>query len=134
MAVASEVLNCSFCGKSQHSVSKLIAGPAVFICNECVALCVDILDEEMNIGEVIDKIARSQAVASEPPQINDPDSLSDDELLAEVVRIHRSHDKVDRTVSEVVQKLRARGLSWSRIGEALGMTKQSAWERFSGED
>lgn len=134
MAVAGDVMSCSFCGKSQHSVSKLIAGPAVFICNECVALCVEILDEEMNIGEVIDRAARSRAASSEPAQINDPDGLSDDDLLAEVVRIHRSHDKVDRTVSEVVQKLRTRGVSWSRIGEALGMTKQSAWERFSGED
>ena len=35
-------LYCSFCGKSQHDVRKLIAGPTVFICNECVALCADI--------------------------------------------------------------------------------------------
>lgn len=134
MSVASQLSSCSFCGKSQDTVSKLIAGPAVFICNECVGLCVEILDEELNIGEVIDKIARSRGSSKEPPQINDPDSLSDEDLLAEVVRIHRSHENVDRTVSEVVQKLRIRGLSWSRIGEALGMTKQSAWERFSGED
>ncbi|HEY1097009.1 MAG TPA: ATP-dependent Clp protease ATP-binding subunit ClpX [Alphaproteobacteria bacterium] len=39
-------LYCSFCGKSQHEVRKLIAGPNVFICNECVELCVDIIREE----------------------------------------------------------------------------------------
>lgn len=39
-------LYCSFCGKSQHEVKKLIAGPNVFICNECVELCVDIIREE----------------------------------------------------------------------------------------
>ncbi len=39
-------LYCSFCGKSQHEVRKLIAGPTVFICNECVELCVDIIREE----------------------------------------------------------------------------------------
>ncbi len=39
-------LYCSFCGKSQHEVKKLIAGPTVFICNECVELCVDIIREE----------------------------------------------------------------------------------------
>jgi ATP-dependent Clp protease ATP-binding subunit ClpX len=39
-------LYCSFCGKSQHEVKKLIAGPAVFICNECVELCLDIIREE----------------------------------------------------------------------------------------
>ncbi len=39
-------LYCSFCGKSQHEVKKLIAGPTVFICNECVELCTDIIREE----------------------------------------------------------------------------------------
>lgn len=39
-------LYCSFCGKSQHEVPKLIAGPTVFICNECIELCVSILQEE----------------------------------------------------------------------------------------
>ena len=40
------LLRCSFCGKSQYEVTKLIAGPTVFICNECIALCGDILKEE----------------------------------------------------------------------------------------
>ena len=39
-------LYCSFCGKSQHEVKKLIAGPTVFICDECVELCMDIIKEE----------------------------------------------------------------------------------------
>src|SRR3978361_1467456 len=39
-------LYCSFCGKSQHEVRKLIAGPTVFICDECVELCLDIIREE----------------------------------------------------------------------------------------
>ena len=39
-------LFCSFCGKSQHEVRKLIAGPTVFICDECVELCMDIIREE----------------------------------------------------------------------------------------
>jgi ATP-dependent Clp protease ATP-binding subunit ClpX len=39
-------LLCSFCGKSQHEVRKLIAGPTVFICDECVELCMDIIGEE----------------------------------------------------------------------------------------
>src|SRR5215813_1340355 len=40
------VLYCSFCGKSQHEVRKLIAGPTVFVCDECVELCMDIISEE----------------------------------------------------------------------------------------
>ncbi len=46
-------LYCSFCGKSQHEVRKLIAGPTVFICDECVELCMDIIREESSPpGEV----------------------------------------------------------------------------------
>lgn len=50
MATKSEdekLLYCSFCGKSQHEVKKLIAGPSVFICDECVDLCNDIIKEEI---------------------------------------------------------------------------------------
>lgn len=36
-------LHCSFCGKSQHAVAKLIAGPKVFICDECVGICITVL-------------------------------------------------------------------------------------------
>ncbi|MEN8163229.1 MAG: ATP-dependent Clp protease ATP-binding subunit ClpX [Acidobacteriota bacterium] len=41
-----DVLRCSFCGKSQHEVKKLIAGPTVYICNECVEVCLDIIAED----------------------------------------------------------------------------------------
>ena len=41
-----KLLYCSFCGKSQHEVRKLIAGPSVFVCDECVELCNDIIREE----------------------------------------------------------------------------------------
>ncbi|MBP8065471.1 MAG: ATP-dependent Clp protease ATP-binding subunit ClpX, partial [Aeromonadaceae bacterium] len=42
-----KLLYCSFCGKSQHEVRKLIAGPSVYICDECVDLCNDIISEEI---------------------------------------------------------------------------------------
>ncbi|MAH60926.1 MAG: ATP-dependent Clp protease ATP-binding subunit ClpX [Legionellales bacterium] len=45
-----ELLSCSFCNKNQDEVKKLIAGPGVYICNECVDLCVDILHEEVDKG------------------------------------------------------------------------------------
>ena len=71
-------LYCSFCGKSQHEVRKLIAGPTVFICDECVELCMDIIREEtkssliksgdgvptpMNICKVLDDYVIGQDVA-----------------------------------------------------------------------
>ena len=46
------LLYCSFCGKSQHEVRKLIAGPSVFICDECVELCNDIIREEIQDSSV----------------------------------------------------------------------------------
>ena len=44
-------LKCSFCGKSQEQVRKLIAGPGVYICDECIDLCNEILDEELVEGQ-----------------------------------------------------------------------------------
>jgi len=46
-----KVLHCSFCGKSQHEVRKLIAGPSVYVCNECVELCNEIIHEEAPDGQ-----------------------------------------------------------------------------------
>src|ERR1035437_7540782 len=43
-----KLLYCSFCGKSQHEVRKLIVGPSVFVCDECIELCNDIIREESN--------------------------------------------------------------------------------------
>ena len=51
-------LYCSFCGKSQHEVRKLIAGPTVFICDECVELCKDIIHEE-NKSSLVRAVQRS---------------------------------------------------------------------------
>ncbi|MFT7400817.1 MAG: ATP-dependent Clp protease ATP-binding subunit ClpX, partial [Hydrogenophaga sp.] len=45
-ASGEKALYCSFCGKSQHEVKKLIAGPSVFICDECIQLCNDIIRDE----------------------------------------------------------------------------------------
>ena len=50
-----KLLYCSFCGKSQHEVRKLIAGPTVFICDECVDLCNDIIEEEIKSEEDISR-------------------------------------------------------------------------------
>ncbi len=118
-------LGCSFCNKSQFDVVKLVAGPGVYICNECVGLCNQIITEELD---------RKAAKSQPPPTIRAWEGLSDDDLLAEMVRAHAAHENVDRAVAHHVVALRARGISWARIGDALGMTRQSAWERFSGEE
>src|ERR1039458_8902511 len=56
---AKNTLYCSFCGKSQHEVRKLIAGPTVFICDECVELCMDIIREENKSSLVKSRDGRS---------------------------------------------------------------------------
>ncbi len=63
---SSKVLYCSFCGKSQHEVKKLIAGPSVYICDECISLCGDILHEEISDGSSSDD---SQAKLPTPHEI-----------------------------------------------------------------
>ncbi|RMG31236.1 MAG: ATP-dependent Clp protease ATP-binding subunit ClpX [Gammaproteobacteria bacterium] len=60
-----KLLYCSFCGKSQHEVRKLIAGPSVFICDECVELCNDIIREEMQ-----EKAAAGGSRLPKPKEIN----------------------------------------------------------------
>ena len=49
----SDQLQCSFCGKSQRQVRKLIAGPGVYICDECIELCNEIIDEEFSGPELL---------------------------------------------------------------------------------
>ena len=113
------MLSCSFCGKSQGEVAKLIAGPGVYICDECVSLCNEIVAQE------------SSAPSSFVGTLSEK---SDEELLALMVSFHESHAGIDRSTQLIVSELRDRGVSWTGIGEALGMTRQSAWERFSGEE
>jgi len=54
-------LVCSFCGKSQDEVRKLIAGPTVYICDECIDLCNDIIAEETDNEEALAKPRRSRS-------------------------------------------------------------------------
>jgi len=61
-----KLLYCSFCGKSQHEVRKLIAGPSVFICDECVDLCNDIITEEMQ-----DQLDSDESSLPKPHEINE---------------------------------------------------------------
>ncbi len=58
-ATGEKALYCSFCGKSQHEVKKLIAGPSVFICDECIELCNDIIRDEVPADSAAPKAAKS---------------------------------------------------------------------------
>ena len=114
-------LCCSFCRKGPDEVAKLVAGPGVYICDECVALSAEI-------------IRISPQSAGEPAIDAWEQRLSDEELLDHLPRVAAASAQVEQQLTAWVRQARSRGLTWTRIGEALGMTRQSAWERFSGED
>jgi ATP-dependent Clp protease ATP-binding subunit ClpX len=114
-------LSCSFCREASSEVASLIAGPGVYICNECVGLCNDIL-------------AQKDEMARDPGIKNWEQKLSDDELLAYLPKVAAVGAQLERQLTTLVRRGRSRGITWTRIGESLGMTRQSAWERFSGED
>jgi hypothetical protein len=111
-------LQCSFCSKGKDHVKKLIAGPGVYICDECIDLCNRIVDEEQGGGTAA---------------LRHPEG-SDEEQLQRMVSLHRSREQVDNQVALAVRALRERGVTWTRIGAALGISRQSAWERYSGEE
>ena len=66
-------LKCSFCGKSQDQVRKLIAGPGVYICDECIDLCNEILDEELLDNQA--KLSNSPQVKKKLPADNQQKSI-----------------------------------------------------------
>ena len=92
-----KLLYCSFCGKSQHEVRKLIAGPSVYVCDECVDLCNDIIREELQ-----ESVAGSSEKLPKPKEIK--------EVLDEYVI---GQDKAKRTLSVAVynhyKRLRVQG-------------------------
>jgi hypothetical protein len=112
---------CSFCMKPPAAVLTIVAGAGVFICNECVDLCNQIIES---------KPAGKQDASVKPWE----QRLSDDELLAHLPKIAAVSEQVEQQLTRWVRQARSRGITWARIGEALGMTRQSAWERFSGEE
>lgn len=109
-------LHCSFCGKSQHAVKMLIAGPrGVFICDECVGLCDGIL------------AGKGVPDHSSFKPLDRPTA----ELLELLPSVNFATDANRDFLQSLVDALRAREVSWADIGEALGVSRQSAWERFS---
>jgi hypothetical protein len=118
---------CSFCRKPPSAVAKLVAGPGVFICNECVGLCTELID-------VPEEPAGEQAASAEEKVASWEQNMSDEELLQHLPRVAAAAAQVEQQLTGWVHQARGRGITWTRIGESLGMTRQSAWERFSGED
>jgi ATP-dependent Clp protease ATP-binding subunit ClpX len=122
-AATATQLRCSFCAKPSTDVEKVIAGPGVYICNECVGLCNDILRSEQ--PEPLDSDTRLSAWEQ---------GMGDEQLLDQLPRIAAAGAQTEASLQRLVTLLRERKVTWARIGTALGITRQSAWERFSGEE
>ena len=112
-------LYCSFCRKSQHEVNKLIAGPAVFICNECVGLCDRIIAETPDPDSTV------------PKDFKGPDTFPTEQLLTMLSAQDLMYAEVRERVQQTVDILRKREVSWAEIASSLNVSRQAAWERFS---
>ena len=114
-------LHCSFCGKTQHDVQKLIAGPTVFICNECVAECNRVFAVPLDAPKP----------KSEVHSLQDLESLSNERLIRWLKIEAAAYEYTGTGLQSTVDILRKREVSWAAIGEALGISRQAAWDRFS---
>jgi hypothetical protein len=115
-SVQSKKMYCSFCFKSHDQVKMLISGRAsIFICSECVHEC-----NECLAGRFPDR--------SKYPSGKE---LPTEHLLERLQAIEDTLQGKGNQLQWVVEILRSREVSWARIGAALGISRQSAWERFS---
>ena len=110
-----KTLYCSFCFASQHEVRKLLSGfGGIYICDECVGVCQQII-----------------ADGPPPPRLIALDDVPTERLLQRLSPIEQTLQGKGSQLQSVVDVLRKREVSWAQIGDALGVSRQSAWERFS---
>jgi ATP-dependent Clp protease ATP-binding subunit ClpX len=108
-----KLLYCSFCGKSQHEVRKLIAGPSVFICDECVELCNDIIREELE-----DRAERTRDKLPKPHEIK---KVLDEYVIGQ----ERAKKILSVAVYNHYKRLQTRGGSGSRAKDEVELSKSN---------
>jgi len=112
-------LRCSFCGKTQHEVKALVAGPGVAICEACVELCNGVI------------AAIPEGAERKPVKANWLDAYPTERMLFMLGGMEKVYGDVSDRLRHSVDVLRSRKVSWAAIGKALGVSRQAAWERFS---
>ena len=106
-------LMCSFCAGPASASRRLVAGPGVAICHDCAAATMDLFNSK-----------------EETPARATWSGMTDDEILTHLPEIAAVASQVEERLSAWVGTARERKISGARIGASLGMTRQSAWERF----
>ena len=110
------IASCSFCLQPNTRVAKLVAGPGVYICDACVTLCAQIIQDTPDASPRLAPWEHDMALP---------------EVLSNLPHIAAASSQLEDNLLHWVRKARALGATWAEIGDALGMTRQSAWERFS---
>jgi len=118
-AIEEVIATCSFCGKSNTQVKTLVAGPGVFICNECVHLSVSIVAATADITS--EERARLRAQALDRPVQG---------ILDMLPALARSATRAEAELARWVGRLRDKGTDWQQIADLLGTTADAARQRF----
>ncbi|PXX70986.1 ClpX C4-type zinc finger protein [Nocardia tenerifensis] len=113
------IAHCSFCRRPNTEVSTLVAGPGVFICDDCVTIAAQIV-----AGATPGEGARVAPWSLDMPLAS---------VLAGLGPVAAAGAQADRNLRLWVAKARTLGATWTQIGQALGMTRQSAWERYAAD-
>jgi ClpX C4-type zinc finger len=121
------IAHCSFCLRPNTEVKVLVAGPAVFVCNECVDLCSQIISDHPAVNGC-------PVQEGKPRRLPWEQAESLDVVLGHLPKVAVARTQVEESLSRWVGRARALGATWQQVGDALGMTRQSAWERFAPDD
>ncbi len=113
LALKKKPLTCSFCGKTEKEVARLVGGPGVHICGGCIDACNKILE------------------ATPSTFVEGWDKMADDQLLDGLKIAEATVEATRAVLQAMIDELRRRSISWEAIGKALGVSRQAAWERFS---
>ncbi|MGH9126838.1 MAG: ClpX C4-type zinc finger protein [Acidimicrobiales bacterium] len=115
---AHEIVACSFCGKPSTAVRSMVAGPGVYICNECAELSASL-------------VADAPATADAPPRPRSTfDYWSTDEIIPMLPALVGTADRIEAELGRWINTLRERGVEWQTIASATGMSVDAARQRF----
>ena len=116
---APSLRSCSFCGKPDTTVQRLVAGPSVYICDECVELSAAIIADAA--GTTPEESSRRKSQYYNRPA---------EDILAMLPALVRGADRVETELAGWITRLRDRGTDWQTIADAAGVSVEAARQRF----